>query len=77
MTLDEARELADLLREQLLDDEEAEYAHAEREGIRLDSALCPDCPDPGLCASMSECAGRAEGALSDAPSPFPEWDAVE
>jgi hypothetical protein len=40
---------------------EEEYALAEREGKRLDSVLCADCPDPGLCASLAECDGRGTG----------------
>lgn len=38
-----------------LDSTEEEYETAEREGMRLDSILCADCPDPGTCAAESEC----------------------
>lgn len=53
---------------------EEEYARAERAGMILDSILCADCPDPGLCAAQAECDGRAEAALTDGPT-LPEWDA--
>lgn len=54
---------------------EEEYTRAERAGMALDSALCADCPDPGLCAAEAECAYRAEAALTDAPT-HAEWDAI-
>jgi hypothetical protein len=57
------------------DEAEAAYVRAEREGMRLDSLLCPECPDPALCAAERECAGRAEAALTDGPT-RPEWDAA-
>jgi len=34
---------------------EEEYAHAEREGKRLNDLVCIDCPDPALCAAEGEC----------------------
>jgi hypothetical protein len=42
-----------------LDAVELHYVIAERAGMRLDSVLCPECPDPGLCAAEGECIGRA------------------
>lgn len=39
------------------EDDEALYEHAEREGKRLNDLLCPECPDPGLCAAERECIG--------------------
>lgn len=46
-----------LLAQLVAEEEEAAYAHAEREGKRLDSlpALCPECPEPGLCMAEDEC----------------------
>lgn len=46
---------------------EDDYARIEREGIRLDSFLCPECPDPGLCAAERAC--TAGGDPADA-----RWD---
>ena len=35
---------------------ETEYVRAERVGMVLDSILCPECPDPGMCGAERECA---------------------
>lgn len=46
---------ADAIADALADAAEAAYDEAERAGVRLDSILCADCPDPGLCAAEGEC----------------------
>jgi hypothetical protein len=54
---------------------EEEYALAEREGMKLDSILCPDCPALGDCQAEGVCIGRAEHAQDSSPS-IPEWDVI-
>lgn len=44
------------LAEELADDPaELAYVRAERAGMKLDSIVCVECPDPALCGAEREC----------------------